>query len=101
MEEEDQPSYDELFDKATVALEAVAEGTGDLNDARVAFMEISDFRPKGMEPERTQGPEQHYGDAANSMKMAIDALEGDQRDLAKTYLKVAKIKLDKAREVSG
>ncbi len=99
MEEDNEPSHDEQFDKATAALEAAAEGTGDLNDARLAFMEVSDFRPKGMEPERTDGPEQHYGDAANSMKMAIDALESNQRDLAKSYLKVAKIKLDKAREV--
>lgn len=92
-------SDDDLFDRATGAIEAVVQGTGELADARAAFLEVSGFRPKGMEPDLSiQGPERAYGDAANSLKMALDALEGDQRQLALSYLKVARIKLEKARE---
>lgn len=97
--EEEPPDHDQAFDAACAAVEAAAQGTGELADARAAFMEISEFRPKGMEPEFQQpGPEKAYGDAANSLKMAIDALEGNQTELAMSYIRVAKIKLEKARE---
>lgn len=97
--ESDLPTHDDLFDRAAEAIEAAAEGRGELADARAAYLEVSEFRPKGMEPELIEpGPEKAYGDAANSFKMAIDALEGDQIQLARSYLRVARIKLEKARE---
>lgn len=95
--DEGQPVHDQLFDTAVSAIEAAAQGEGELADARAAFLEVSDYRPRGMDPPE-EGPERTYGEAANSLKMALDALEGDQTQLAMSYIKVAKIKLEKARE---
>jgi len=99
MADENELIDDELFDKTMTAIEAAAEGKGTLADARAAFLEIADFRPRGMFDDGAEdSPEKIYGAAANTFKMALDALEGDQETLALSYVKVAKIKLDKARE---
>ena len=99
MADEDELIDDELFDKATNAVEAAANGKGALADARAAFLEIADFRPRGMFHDGAEDtPEKIYGAAANTLKMALDALEADQDTLALAYVKVARIKLDKARE---
>lgn len=97
--EESRPSQDELFDRAIGAIEAAAQGKAELAEARAAFLEVAEFRPKGMEPELIpDGPEKSLGDAANTLKMALDAMEGDQRQLALSYVRVARIKLEAARE---
>ncbi|MGI8425807.1 MAG: hypothetical protein ACR2FO_02840 [Actinomycetota bacterium] len=90
---------DELFDKVAKAIEAAAEGKGTLAEARAASLEIAEFRPRGMFNDGSEDtPERIYGAAANTFKMALDALEADQETLALQYVKVARIKLDKARE---
>lgn len=87
------------FVEAQAVFEAAAEGRSSISDAREAMMLISDYRPRGMDPEESGeigSEERHYADAANSFKMALDALEADQMMLAKSYINVAKIKLEKA-----
>jgi len=89
---------DEAFAKADAAIAAAAEGAGSLADARAAFLEIQEYRPKGMETDTSKSPEALYGSAANTFKMALDALDGDQKHLARSYIKVARIKLEEAQQ---
>ena len=96
------PDDEELdpFAKAEETFEAAAEGKASIVEAREAMLLINDYRPRGMDPEESgpkDSPERLFSDAANSFKMALDALESEQQMLAKSYVKVAKIKLEKAR----
>lgn len=86
---------------AEATFQAVLEGRADLDEAREAFSAIEPFREKGM-PDPGEEVEQSmedklYSDAVNCFKMALDALQGDQVELARSYLKVAGIKLAEAR----
>ena len=87
--------------EAEAAFDAVVEGRGSVEDARAAYAPIEPFGPRGMfdpEAEADQDrAEKLYSDAVNSFKLALTALEADQVQLAKSYVKVAKIKLADAR----
>lgn len=86
---------------AQATFQAVVEGRASLDEAREAFAVIEPFRTKGMydpgeEPELSV-EEKLYSDAVNCFKMALDALQANQVELARSYLKVAKIKVRDAR----
>ena len=88
------------FAQAEKTFEAAAEGKASIVEAREAMLLINDYRPRGMDHEESgpkDSPERLFADAANSFKLALDALESEQQMLAKSYVNVAKIKLETAR----
>ncbi len=87
--------------QAEETFEAAVQGKVSVEEARAAFIPIEAFRPKGMydpEAEAAMDPaEKLYGDAVNCFKMALDALQSKQMELAGSYVRVAKLRLSQAR----
>lgn len=92
------------IEEARKVFEAAVEDKATLDEVAAAMALVDDFRPRGMyDPEREAEEDPVdllYGEAANCYKMAYDALRAKEGQLARSYVRVASIKLDKAREVS-
>ncbi|MGH2706612.1 MAG: hypothetical protein ACRDJ4_16455 [Actinomycetota bacterium] len=89
----------DAIEEAIPTFEAAVEGTVSLHDARVVFASLQNVVPWGLYAwESIEDPaEQMLYDAVEAFKMTLDALEAQQQALARNYVKVARIKLQKAR----
>lgn len=86
---------------AEAALNAVIEGRGDIEEARRAFAALDETWPKAIYYQPETPEENLREEAFRCFKMTLDALEGDQKTLARSYMKVARIKLEKLVGESG
>ncbi|MGH2767950.1 MAG: DUF982 domain-containing protein [Actinomycetota bacterium] len=85
------------IDHARAAVEAALEGRATVDEAREAFAGLKEFRMGMYTPEELDPLERIFQDAMDSLKLVLDALASDQRELARRYMQVAKIKLARAR----
>jgi hypothetical protein len=92
-------SAPDAIEAAIPTFEGAVEGTVSLHDARLVFASLQDVVPWGIYAwESIEDPAvQLLYDAVEAFKMTLDALEAQQRALARNYVKVARIKLQKAR----